>query len=238
MLFRSLRGRLEKLTALGPAPMLLLLAGVLVAFGLLRWASPTRAARASVGAVVLLTGFSGMLLHLVLIFSYQVIYGYVYHQIALLITAFMVGTAIGGMLMVRTLPRLRRRLATLLGLELGVAGLGVLLPAAILLLKPAAHAGGGEFMLQSTYLLLSAGCGLLVGAEFPLCNRLHLAGTGDVGGTAGWLYGCDLVGGWAGGIVGGVFLLPVLGLWGACAGVIMVKVLSMTMVLLSRKELR
>jgi hypothetical protein len=35
-----------------------------------------------------------------------------------------------------------------------------------------------------------------------------------------------------------VFLLPVLGLWGACAGVIMVKVLSMTMVLLSRKDLK
>ncbi len=181
----ALRGWLEKLTGLGPTPLLLLVAAVFAIFGLLRWASAARAARTSVGAVVLLTGFSGMVLHLVLIFSFQVIYGYVYHQIALLITAFMVGTAVGGTLMVRTLPRLRRRLGTLLGLEAGVAALGLVLPAAILLLKPAAHAGGGEFVLQSTYLLLSAACGLLVGAEFPLCNRLHLAGRGDVGGGGG-----------------------------------------------------
>ncbi len=234
----ALRGGLEGLRRLSPCTLLLVAVGLLGAFGMLRWLSPGRAMRTGIGAVVLLTGFGGMVLQLVLIFSYQVVYGYVYHQIALLVTAFMVGAGVGGALMVRLLPRLRRRLGALLSLEAGVAGFGLLLPAAIFLLKPAAHAGGGETLLQSVYLVLSAGCGFLVGAEFPLCNRFYLAAARDMGQTAGLLYACDLVGGWAGGIVGGVFLLPVLGLWATCFSVIMFKALSTVMVILSHKELR
>ena len=56
----------------------------------------------------------------------------------------------------------------------------------------------------------------------------------ELSGTAGLLYGADLFGGWIGGIVGGVILLPVLGLSGACMVVVMLK-LSSSLSLLAKR---
>jgi spermidine synthase len=61
--------------------------------------------------------------------------------------------------------------------------------------------------------------GVLIGMEFPLATKIHLravSGGEDIGRTAGSLYGADLLGGYFGGLIGGVLLLPVLGLTESC----------------------
>ena len=80
------------------------------------------------------------------------------------------------------------------------------------------------------FILTSIICGLFIGAQFPLANRIYLQNSAGVTRTAGLLYAADLMGGWCGGIIGAVILLPVLGLFGACLTVAFLKLASFTVI--------
>jgi len=55
-----------------------------------------------------------------------------------------------------------------------------------------------------------------MGFEFPLAAKLYLGKQEAVSSAAGTLYACDLLGGWLAGILGGILLLPVIGLINTC----------------------
>ena len=91
-------------------------------------------------------------------------------------------------------------------------------------------AGNAEvfFLFKMLFLSLSFISGFLTGAQFPLANKLYLENSRNLSQTAGLLYACDLLGGWLGGIIGAVVLLPVLGLTGTCLTVGLLKLTSFT----------
>lgn len=72
--------------------------------------------------------------------------------------------------------------------------------------------------------------GTLVGAQFPLANKIILKNETSLSETAGGIYGADLLGGWLGGVVGGVVLLPILGLLGSSVAVVLLKLWSFVVV--------
>jgi spermidine synthase len=84
--------------------------------------------------------------------------------------------------------------------------------------------------LRILFLVISFICGLLIGAQFPLANKIILKDEAILSKTAGILYSSDLLGGWMGGIVGGVVLLPVLGLYGTCIVVVLLKLSSFVVI--------
>jgi len=89
--------------------------------------------------------------------------------------------------------------------------------------------------------VLSFLSGLLIGAQFPLASKIYLRCSPDLSGTAGLIYGADLAGGWIGGLLGGVLLFPVLGLIQTCTAVVILKMISLLILLVSgllNKELR
>jgi spermidine synthase len=94
------------------------------------------------------------------------------------------------------------------------------------------HPGtAGAFVLsKALFLVVSILCGLLVGAQFPLANRIYLQGRTSASKTAGRLYASDLLGGWLGGMAGAVVLLPVLGLIGTSITVGLLKLTSFAVV--------
>ncbi len=76
--------------------------------------------------------------------------------------------------------------------------------------------------------------GAWIGLQFPLATRIYLGAhekRGTLGHTAGLLYGADLLGGFLGGLFGGILLLPILGLKQSCFMTAMIKISSLVLLL-------
>lgn len=180
--------------------------------------------------IVATTGFFGISFSVLLIFSFQTLYGYAYQWIGVLIAAFMVGLALGSWTMTRALEKIRKFALTLAGVEILMilfAALGTVL----LALSYCPHLGERILTaMRFEFLLLSGITGYLVGLEFPLASRILTSNGERVGWTAGILYGSDLFGAWAGSLLVGVLWVPVLGILETCGVVIFLKLVSLSMI--------
>ncbi|HSW39174.1 MAG TPA: spermine synthase, partial [Acidobacteriota bacterium] len=190
----------------------------------------------SLSLCVISTGFAGMIFDLMLIFAFQIIFGYVFYWVGILVAAFMAGVMAGGLWMTAHMKRVDSSLPALIRLETALVIFAFSLPWVFV------GAGGllahewGDFLLRGVFVALSMASGVLVGAQFPLANREYLKFAPNLGKTAGLLYGADLFGGWIGGIIGGVALLPVLGLMETSLLVVMLKVFSLLILLAARNR--
>ncbi|MFA6002464.1 MAG: fused MFS/spermidine synthase [Elusimicrobiota bacterium] len=161
------------------------------------------------------TGFGGMVYSMCLTFAFQAVYGYVYQWIGVLVSVFMAGAAGASLFLAKPAGSARR--------------LFLMSEAALVLFSLLLAAGwqglgsmkAPESLLLAGFVALCLASGALTGAQFPLACRLQAPG------AVGRLYACDLAGGWVGGILGGVVLLPVLGLRDACLIVAALKLASL-----------
>jgi len=175
------------------------------------------------------TGFSAMIFDLAIIFTFQTLYGYLYHQIGLLVAVFMVGVALSSHMMNRRIERIREKRLMFLSVEGGIILFSLLLPFIFLipshhLEKPAVYV-----ILYGFFFVMSFLGGTSIGLQFPLASKIYLslpARRQSVARTAGLLYGADLLGGFFGGLFGGVILLPILGLKESCFMIAMIKASS------------
>ena len=182
--------------------------------------------KAAIPFSIITTGLAGMIFELMIIFAFQSLYGYVFSWIGLLVAAFMAGAA-GGAGLASLMPaQATKDLRFYRKTELSIIGFAVTCPL-VFFAVPALPGGlAADFVLKMIFILISIICGLFIGAQFPLANRIYLQNSPGVTRTAGLLYAADLLGGWFGGIIGAVILLPVLGLFGACLTVALLKLAS------------
>ncbi|MGB3903962.1 MAG: hypothetical protein WBB22_03495 [Anaerolineae bacterium] len=162
---------------------------------------------AAVPAVIGLTGFAEMTVEMVVLVGFQALRGYIYHQVALITAAFMVGTASGGAIMKGLLSRGFDRS------RIGYRAVFITLPGSIFvyavslpILMVAANALPWPDLLFPLLALLA---GVLGGMEFPLA--VHLT-RGSVSRVAGLIYGTDLVGACFGALMSSTLLIPILGI--------------------------
>ena len=165
------------------------------------------------------TGFAGIVLEIILIFSFQNVYGYIYERIGLIVALFMMGLALGGYLSNTVILKGQRDCSrALMWIVMGVVSYSlVLIP--ILRWFPATMSGS-----EALFMFLVVIPGLLTGMEFPIASKLYMeevAGplptkAAEMGFTAGILDSVDHAGAFVGAILVGVVLLPVLGVEGAC----------------------
>jgi spermidine synthase len=181
--------------------------------------------RAGIALSIITTGFAGMIFDLMLIFTFQSIYGYVFSWIGLLVASFMAGAAGGAMLITTVLARIKNCFKLFIIIELAIICFSIGCPFIFLALHE--YLGSpGVFFFRTLFLVISFICGLLIGSQFPLANKIYLRNSTSLSKTAGLLYASDLLGGWFGGIIGAVVLLPVLGLVGTCITVGLLKLTS------------
>jgi spermidine synthase len=157
------------------------------------------------------TGFSEMSLSVLLILAFQILYGYVYYKIALLITAYMVGLVLGSWHITAAVDRIRQPVRVLLCIQAGLAVYAIALLGIIMALH-SVPPSGATHAVELGFPLLASVAGYLGGLHFPLANGIYLGKGKAVGKVASLVYGTDLLGSSIGALSAGILLLPVLGI--------------------------
>ena len=157
-------------------------------------------------------GLTGISLEILIVFSFQVFFGYLYYQIGILLALFMVGLAMGSFtfsyyprskpLHMRTLVIFQFALACFC---LGLAFMLVHFPDWL-------SFGDHSFLYRQTFSVVTLVAGFLGGAHFPLANRILLEEQPQVGPTAGLVYGVDLLGSFLGCLLVGLVFIPAMGI--------------------------
>ncbi|MBU0547911.1 MAG: hypothetical protein KKH57_04040 [Candidatus Omnitrophica bacterium] len=159
--------------------------------------------------LIFVLGFISMLLELVLLLSYQIISGYVYWQMGILFSSFMLGLFLGSLLGNQFKDNSPKRYSILLTiLCLAIIGLSIcavyLLPYLIYL---------STLQNIAIFIAFLVFIGVIVGTAFVIASFLIRAD--DVMLKAGSLYAADLWGAALGAILSTNFITPIFGVLGA-----------------------
>lgn len=172
---------------------------ILLLFGCARRGARARLAVWSVG-------FGSFLFQLLVLLWYQSFSGILYRGVVLMTALFMAGAALGALLSIRRDTWGANRLRMMHG--------GFIMLALVLVLSPALPASLGLSYAAGSFacMVLAACGGFLTGAYYPVVVRTAFPETAES--APATFYAWDVFGACIGGIVGGIFLFPVLGLVG------------------------
>jgi spermidine synthase len=171
--------------------------------------------RAAVAGSIFVSGAVEMVLQMVFLLSFQIIAGFVYRQLALIIAFFMTGLAVGaGWISWQNPSHLktnvtRRRF-------IGIQVLICMLPLGLMLFLPLIHGEIRNFLSLAVIGWLFSGLslitGILGGIHFALAVMV-MAGTGVASEKiGGGLYALDLAGAAAGVLIAALFIIPIYGI--------------------------
>ena len=154
-----------------------------------------------------ITGFSTMLLQIVLILAFQSAYGYVYYKIGFIFASFMLGIAGGSFAAANTVKNDARLVRSYFSIQAALCAYCLLLPVVFRL----------NWVSEGLFLLLPAAAGLLGGLQFTMANRI--CSIGGRGNPAPVIYAVDLIGACAGSLLTAAVIIPVKGMDFACISV-------------------
>ncbi|MEW6607200.1 MAG: methyltransferase [bacterium] len=167
---------------------------------------------------IMTTGYAGLSLEIILIFGFQVLYGYLYHRIGIIVASFMFGLVIGTLWMNQILNKIndKQGIRILSRIEFSIFLYSFLLPLIFLLLSRLNSQASIFMAVEILFPILTIITGIFVGAEFPLANKLYLKNFQRIGKTAGLIYGFDLFGACLGGLLSTILFIPILGIFQCC----------------------
>jgi len=162
------------------------------------------------------TGFSAMAFQMLILLSFQIVYGYLFYKLGIIITSFMAGMVFGGWWIVKMLPRMKNHRLPLIITQTALFAYALVLPLSFLWLA----SSGTKVMYWSgsniVFPALSAIAGVIGGFQFPLANAICLKKGKGTGRVAGLAYGTDLFGSCLGAVLTGAFLIPIIGIPKTC----------------------
>ena len=154
-------------------------------------------------------GFSSMAIQIIVLLAFQIIYGYLFYKLSVILTAFMVGLVAGGMAAMKVIAKFKNYRTAILPAQFAFLIYPLILPAVF---QRLASSGSGAVL----FIILPLLAGFIGGFQFPLANKIYTGNKKDIGMAAGLTYGVDLAGACLGALSAGIFLIPVLGMGGAC----------------------
>jgi spermidine synthase len=160
------------------------------------------------------SGYTLMAIQIVLLLAFQSVFGYVYHELAILIGAFMGGVAAGSWLGIKHARGTSRRSllrATAINQVLLVASTPALL-GIVYWLSEDLHGTGAVAVVHAVFPVLAALCAMPGGYLFSVSSAIYLDDRTSNRNLAA-LYSLDLFGGCTGALVLAGFLIPLFGFW-------------------------
>jgi spermidine synthase len=172
--------------------------------------------RRSAAFAVTVVGFTELGLEILLLLGFQALYGYVYHELTILVALFMEGVAVSAWCdphSARHLHDASRRwdLRLLAGLQIILAACPLLLYGLLTQLGRVSSVGGHRAASEILFPTLALAAGLLGGFQFLLASQVYF---GDKHGSVhspSVLYALDLAGACAGALALSILLIPVYG---------------------------
>ncbi|MBZ5537081.1 MAG: fused MFS/spermidine synthase [Acidobacteriia bacterium] len=173
-------------------------------------------------------GFAASSMEILLLISFQIIYGYVYQATGLIITLFMTGLAAGSLY-----GQKRSRpfgVPGFIGTQFAIGIYSLLFPLILLVLKDSIL---GNFMVHAFFVILTFMVAALVGLQFSIASTLR---RGKIESVASELYSIDLIGSAIGALVVSTFLVPLLGIVKVSLVVALLNFLSAVVTTLNRNR--
>jgi spermidine synthase len=170
--------------------------------------------RGAVAASVLVQGASGMVLQVVLILAFQILEGFAYLQLALIIAFFMAGLAAGTLAITLATPRWADASRAIGGLAVVQGGVTVFPLLLLVFFSPAGEGlreGLSSAAASWAFSAMSFAAGVLGGAHFSLAALASTVAGARLERTGGYLYAVDLAGAAGGALAAGLFVLPLYG---------------------------
>ncbi len=162
-----------------------------------------------VGLSIFTIGFTEITLEVLLILAFQLIYGYAYYWLSLIVTFFMGGLALGAGSALHLKQDPRKTYRHFRWVQFAAA----LVPFLFIVSFTGLHGRNVPVVFVDTiFALLAVGGGFLGGFQFPLGNRLFRRGNHSGRSSWGTLYSLDLLGAVFGALSIATLILPLFGL--------------------------
>lgn len=184
-------------------------------------------------AAIFTTGYSEMVFQIVVIFCFQTFFGYLYYRLGVILTSFMIGLALGALIINRKLSGIADPRKLFLKIQIGMCVYPVFLAAFLLWVSRISQVHTIPPQAQFAFAFLPVIAGFLGGVQFPLAAKILTAESSATGRVAGRLYGVDLLGSCLGAILASAILIPVLGIVGACMLAFAASFTALVLILLS-----
>lgn len=166
-------------------------------------------------------GYAGASIEVILLIAFQLLYGYVYNLVGIIVTIFMAGLAVGTYYRSRILKQVSVK--NFHRLQLAMIVFSLILPFLLILIK---ETNLQSELIQATFMILMFVTSLMVGMLFSIVAGLQI---NKIVTIASGVYSIDLIGAAIGSFLTTVYIIPRLGLINACfitGAVVVVSLLS------------
>jgi spermidine synthase len=191
---------------------LLLIIGIII-----RLRRGSQRLRSTAGISVACMGLTMIGIEVLLLLAFQAIYGFVYHQLAIIIAAFMAGMAVGSRQALHRFTPSQdhdsdlRPVKVLLAIQWIAFLMPVLLVAAFHALSGVSGDAGLFITSHILFPIMALLAGGLGGYQFPICSKVYFGSGQARRAGLGSVYAFDLVGACMGAIIFSAYLIPVFG---------------------------
>jgi spermidine synthase len=182
----------------------------------------------AVSAGVFAGGFAASSVEVLLLISFQILYGYVYEALGIVVTIFMAGLFVGSFWRAKLIPR--ASVSSYAKIQAVIALYCFVLPLMLLLLR---ELQGSSALIQGIIIFLTFVIAALVGMQFSIAADLR---QGQSQRVASELYGVDLIGSALGALLVTIALIPMLGILAASVVPGMLSLSTALAVLVRRKS--
>ncbi len=181
-------------------------------------------------------GLSEISLEVILILGFQILYGHVYYQLAIIITGYMTGLSFGSWLAIPKNKPLRETFTLFRRCQLMMLLYTILIIFMLWLFHQHPLWIPNHPWMSWTFPLMAMGAGFIGGYQFPLANRLYFYTGQSPQKVAGTLYSLDLFGSSSGALLISTLFLPIFGLFSTLFLIVVLNGCCLAVLMLNRES--